>query len=349
VAGLLPAVMDDDRERGQRPGARRAPDVGWHRDPPLNGGRVSSGFSETFPRALPASGGTMISMEHDTERHDHGDGLHEDLARLATRRDALRIFGAGGAAAILSALGASRAPAATPTAEVPTETAGPYPGDGSNGPDVLDDSGIVRHDIRRSFGSSRTLAKGVPLRVNLTVTDAAKDYAPMAGAAVYLWHCDRAGRYSMYSSGVEDENYLRGIAKTDSDGTAWFRTIFPACYSGRWPHIHFEVYPDQASITDAGNAIATSQVALPEATCNEVYAQTGYEASVSNLSRVSLTSDNVFGDDGGVHELATVTGDVTNGYSVALEVGVDTTTTPTAGSAPAGGSGGGPGGAPPSR
>src|SRR6185503_9822632 len=150
-----------------------------------------------------------ISMEHDTERHDHGDGLHEDLARLATRRDALRIFGAGGAAAILSALGASRAPAATPTGEVPTETAGPYPGDGSNGPDVLDDSGIVRHDIRRSFGSSRTLAKGVPLRVNLTVTDAAEDYAPMAGAAVYLWHCDRAGRYSMYSSGAEDENYLR--------------------------------------------------------------------------------------------------------------------------------------------
>ena len=164
--------------------------------------------------------------------HDHGDGLHEDLVKLASRRDALRIFGAGGAAAILSTLGASRALAATPTAEVPTETAGPYPGDGSNGPDVLDDSGIVRHDIRRSFGSSRTLAKGVPLRVNLTVTDASKDYAPMAGAAVYLWHCDRAGRYSMYSSGVEDENYLRGIAKTDSDGTAWFRTIFPGVLLG---------------------------------------------------------------------------------------------------------------------
>jgi hypothetical protein len=55
----------------------------------------------------------------------------------------------------------------------------------------------------------------------------------------------------------------------------------------------------------------------------------------------------VFGDDGGIHELGTVTGDVTNGFSVSLAVGVDTTTTPTAGSAPAGG--GGPGGAPPSR
>src|SRR3954454_8495587 len=140
--------------------------------------------------------------------HDHGDGLHEDLVKLATRRDALRIFGAGSAAAILATLGATKALGATPPGEVPSETAGPYPGDGSNGPDVLDDAGIVRHDIRRSFGSSRTLAKGVPLRVNLTVTDAAKDYAPLSGLAVYLWHCDRAGRYSMYSSGVADENYL---------------------------------------------------------------------------------------------------------------------------------------------
>ena len=171
-------------------------------------------------------------MEHDSREPDHGDGLHEDLVKLASRRDALRIFGAGGAAAILATLGASTGAGRDADGEVPTETAGPYPGDGSNGPDVLDDSGIVRHDIRRSFGSSRTLAKGVPLRVNLTVTDASKDYAPMAGAAVYLWHCDRSGRYSMYSSGVEDENYLRGIAKTDSDGTAWFRTIFPALLLG---------------------------------------------------------------------------------------------------------------------
>src|SRR4051794_20763633 len=97
----------------------------------------------------------------DHDHHDHGDGLHEDLVKLATRRDALRIFGAGSAAAILATLGASTAErAGTPTGEVPTETAGPYPGDGSNGPDVLEDSGIVRHDMRRSFGSSRTLAKG---------------------------------------------------------------------------------------------------------------------------------------------------------------------------------------------
>jgi protocatechuate 3,4-dioxygenase beta subunit len=264
-------------------------------------------------------------MGHDTTHHDdhaHGDGLHEDLVKLASRRDALRMFGVGGAAAILTTLAPSGAFAATPTAEVPTETAGPYPGDGSNGPDVLDDSGIVRHDIRRSFGSSRTQAKGIPLRVNLTVTDASNDYAPMAGAAVYLWHCDRSGKYSMYSSGVEDENYLRGIAKTDSNGTAWFKTIFPACYSGRWPHIHFEVYSSVAKAVANGPIVKTSQIALPKTTCSKVYATSGYSASVRNLSQISLASDNVFSDDKAIHQLATVTGSVTKGFAANLTVGV---------------------------
>jgi protocatechuate 3,4-dioxygenase beta subunit len=257
-------------------------------------------------------------MHHD----DHGDGLHEDLARLASRRDALRIFGTGGAAAILATLGSTRALAATPAAEVPTETAGPYPGDGSNGPDVLDDAGIVRHDIRRSFGSRRTLAKGVPLRVNLTVTDAGKDHAPMAGAAVYLWHCDRAGRYSMYSPGVQDENYLRGIARTDGGGTAWFRTIFPACYAGRWPHIHFEVYSSVAKAVSHGPIVKTSQIALPGSICRRVYATSGYAGSRGNLARTSLSTDMVFSDDKAIRQLATVTGDVQRGYVADLTIGV---------------------------
>jgi protocatechuate 3,4-dioxygenase beta subunit len=43
-----------------------------------------------------------------------------------------------------------------------------------------------------------------------------------------------------------------------------FTSIFPACYPGRWPHVHFEVYAARADITDATKAIATSQVALPD-------------------------------------------------------------------------------------
>jgi protocatechuate 3,4-dioxygenase beta subunit len=262
-------------------------------------------------------------MSHDThDHHDHGDGLHEDLVRMASRRDALKLFGAGGAAAILGTLGASSAFAKTPTAVVPTETAGPYPGDGSNGVNVLDDSGIVRHDIRRSFGSSRTLATGVPLRVNLTVTRKAKDYAPLVGAAVYLWHADRLGRYSMYSSGVTDENYLRGIAKTNGNGTASFKTIFPGCYDGRWPHIHFEVYSSVAKATSGGPIVKTSQLALPQSICRRVYATSRYPTSASNLSRTSLSTDNVFRDDRAIHQLATVTGSVGKGYVANLTIAV---------------------------
>ena len=140
----------------------------------------------------------------------------------------------------------------------------------------------------------------------------------------------------------------------DASGTVRFTSVFPACYDGRWPHVHVEVYPDQAAITDPANAIATSQVALPQDACEAVYATSGYEASVSNLSRVSLTGDNVFGDDGGASQLATVTGDVPSGYTVRLAVGVDTTTTPTGGQlsgdgAPSGAPPGGPpAGGPPS-
>ena len=129
--------------------------------------------------------------------------------------------------------------------EIPDETAGPYPGDGSNGPDVLEESGIVRSDIRSSFGDASGTAEGVPMTLELALSDLANGGSAFAGVAVYVWHCDREGRYSMYSEGVEDQNYLRGAQVADDDGIVRFTSIFPACYSGRWPHIHFEVYPDR--------------------------------------------------------------------------------------------------------
>jgi protocatechuate 3,4-dioxygenase beta subunit len=235
--------------------------------------------------------------------------------------------------------------AATTTAgEIPDETAGPYPGDGSNGVDVLEQSGIVRSDIRSSIGGGAT-AEGVPMSLQLTVLDMANDDAPFADVAVYVWHCNAAGGYSMYSEGIEDETYLRGVQVADSSGTVTYTSIYPACYSGRWPHIHFEVYPDVDSITDSTKAIATSQVAMPEASSRTVYALAAYDGSTSNLDQVSLDSDNVFSDDSGALQLATVTGDATSGYQVSLTVRVDTSTTPSAGSAPS--SGGGGGGTPP--
>lgn len=275
-------------------------------------------------------------------------GLAFDVGTLLQRRQLLKAFGIGGLTLALTACGAASEAGG---GEIPDETAGPYPGDGSNGPDVLEQSGIVRSDIRSSFGESSGTAEGIPMTLELRITDLANGGAPFAGVAVYVWHCTREGLYSMYSEGVEDQNYLRGVQIADADGVVRFSSIFPACYSGRWPHIHFEVYPDEASITDSANAIATSQVALPEEACKAVYATAGYETSVRNLAQVTLASDSVFGDDGGASQLGKVTGSVEQGYSVSLTAGVDTRTEPGGGmGGPAGGDApgagmGGPGGA----
>ena len=273
----------------------------------------------------------------DDELVDQGLGF--DLGTLFNRRRMLTVLGLGAVTAGLAACGTSAS--ATSPGEIPDETAGPYPGDGSNGPNSLSDGGVVRSDIRSSFGTGSAVAQGVPMTLELTITDLANGGAPFAGTAVYVWHCDRDGNYSLYAEGLENENYLRGVQIADAAGKVRFTSIFPACYSGRWPHIHFEAYSDQASITDSGNAIATSQVALPKDACDAVYATAGYESSVDTLAGVTLDGDNVFGDDGGASQLGTVTGDTTAGYAVALTVPVDTTTEPAGGNAPAGG---GPGG-----
>lgn len=278
--------------------------------------------------------------EHGREIDEDHRGLVYDVQTLIGRRGALGIFGGVALTSLLAACGAtsSAAPTATatptgtptttptattdvPVTEIPDETAGPYPADGSNGIDVLDDSGIVRSDIRPSFGASTTVAEGIPLTVALTVRDAATG-AALSGRGVYLWHCDRGGNYSLYSRGFENENYLRGVQETDANGVVRFTTIYPACYAGRWPHIHFEVYDNLAGAVADGPIVKTSQLALPGETNDAVYATAGYEQSVRNASELSLQSDMVFGDDGGIFQLATMSGSVAAGYAAALTVGV---------------------------
>lgn len=294
----------------------------------------------------PAYEGRLLDRA-DEEVVDQGVAF--DVRTLVSRRVVLSLVGAGVGAVALAACATgssgdtasgSTSTSGTSTGEIPDETAGPYPGDGSNGVNALAESGIIRSDIRSSIGGGAT-AEGVPIALSLTVLDMADDDAPFTDVAVYVWHCDAAGGYSMYSEGIEDETYLRGVQVADSTGTVSYTSIYPACYTGRWPHIHFEVYPSVNDISDSANAISTSQIAMPKDVSETVYQLSGYENSTANLSQVSLDSDNVFGDDGGALQLATVTGDASSGYQVSLTVRVDTTTIPTAGAAPDGGGGGG--------
>lgn len=137
-----------------------------------------------------------------------------------------------------------------------------------------------------------------------------------------MWHCDREGGYSLYTEGVADENYLRGVQETDDRGRVTFTSVFPGCYPGRWPHIHFEVYGSLADATTATAITSTSQLALPKDVCDAVYATEGYESSVDNLGRLSLESDSVF-RDGHDQQLAVVKGSVAEVHRRADHRGVN--------------------------
>ncbi|MBX3594731.1 intradiol ring-cleavage dioxygenase [Sphingomonas sp.] len=307
----------------------------------------------------------MSEPLNDRDLHDHDRGLNHDLQvmeALASRRRALRWFAGAGTVALASACNSGSAssggtvsttatptptpsatatptptPTPTPTTSVsqcvadPTETNGPYPADGTNTSsgatsNVLTSSGVVRSDIRSSFvGSSTTTVAGVAVTLTLTLVDVNSSCAPLAGYAVYIWHCDAIGRYSLYD--VPAESWLRGVGVTDANGQVTFTTIFPGCYPGRWPHIHFEVFSSLATATGGRYASLISQLAMPAAACSAVYsgASATYSTSTSNFSRVTIASDGVFGDNSSAQiaqQTPTMTGSVSAGYTAVATIGL---------------------------
>jgi protocatechuate 3,4-dioxygenase beta subunit len=272
---------------------------------------------------------------------EHDLGLARDLDTLRRRRVLFGVAGLAGAAVLAaigcggggddttssSSSGSSSGSSGSSGSCVASaeETQGPFPADGSNTLDgsvvnALAASGIVRSDIRTSFGDLSGTAAGVPVTLKLTLVNTNSSCADLSGYAIYVWHCDRDGEYSIY--GATDQNYLRGVQATGADGVATFTTIFPACYSGRMPHIHIEVYRSTTTATSFSNKLKTTQLALPVDVCQTVYETAeGYSQSVTNLSQISFATDMVF-SDGTSTEMATVTGSVADGYVFALQVGV---------------------------
>lgn len=293
---------------------------------------------------------------------DHDRGLAHDLAMLRAldRRRALGLFGLAGGVMMLSGCGgddsvasASPTPTAsgsstptptttstpTPTAsssggtcvQFAAETNGPYPADGTNTSrgstsNVLTMAVFQRSDIRSSLVGSSTVAAGVLVDVTLTLVDVNSSCSPLAGYAVYLWHCNATGGYSLYD--LPAESYLRGIQVTDANGQVTFRTIFPGCYEGRYPHIHFEAFSSLANATSGNYARLISQLAMPSDACTTVYADSGvYGSSLSRFQRTSLTSDNIFGDNTAAQRTAmtlSMAGTAAAGYTASATVGIAT-------------------------
>ena len=189
---------------------------------------------------------------------------------------------------------------------------------------VLNLSGIVRSDVRTSIGSYSGTAAGIQLTLTITLVNTNLGCAPLSGYAIYLWHCDRDGKYSLYS--ITTQNYLRGVQVTDANGQVTFTTIIPACYSGRMPHIHIEVYPSLGVATSYTNKIKTTQFAIDRDFCTAFYAAaSGYSASISNLSAISFATDNVFSDDTAAQLAASTllpVGSIAAGYTGSMQLGL---------------------------
>lgn len=179
----------------------------------------------------------------------------------------------------------------TACADSPSETEGPYP--------TKSPTSYVIKDIR----SDRT---GVPLTVNITIQNVNNSCAALEGALVDIWHCDKDGNYSEYGS-LTTVHFLRGRQTTDSTGLAAFTSIFPGWYPGRAPHIHVHVY------NASGKSLLVTQIAFPTDVCDTVY--TTSSLYTKGKQDTANKSDNIFADSL-ASELATLSGSVSNGYTL---------------------------------
>jgi protocatechuate 3,4-dioxygenase beta subunit len=289
-------------------------------------------------------------------RDDHDLGLQHDLltmaALLRARRRVIGMVLGGGAVALVAGCGGSGSGSGTVATTSGTsggtsgagsggssscladssETNGPFPSDGTNTANgvlsnILLTSGVVRSDIRTSFGGMTGTAGGVPLTLNITLQNTNSACAVYPNAAIYIWHCTANGLYSLYSAGATAQNYLRGVQVTSASGAVSFTSVFPGCYAGRYPHIHFEVFATLGQATGASQARLVSQLAMPQAACNDVYANGGslYAGSAGNLAATSITADNVFGVISATQialMTPTMSGNAAAGYTANVNIGV---------------------------
>ena len=133
----------------------------------------------------------------------------------------------------------------------------------------------------RASARRRAWPAGVPLTVDLTIVDTKNGCTPLAGCAVYIWHCDQNGRYSMYSQGVTGRElparragHRRQRRRARSPASSRRRT------PGRWPHIHFEVFRAWRARPTARTRSRSRSSRCPADVCTAVYATDGYSQSV---------------------------------------------------------------------
>lgn len=187
----------------------------------------------------------------------------------------------------------------------PRETEGPFPLR-----QLLSRPEVVRRDLTEG-------KPGVPLALQLKVVDVNNGCRPIEGAGVYVWHCDREGRYSGYNES-RGETFFRGLQFADSRGVARFNTIYPGWYPNRVTHIHFQIYLEDPA---GSRATVTSQLAFPDSVTRTVYNSAGYAEHGQNSTVPSVAADSIFAD-GSELQMVTIEGDPVAGYVARLVVAI---------------------------
>jgi len=159
--------------------------------------------------------------------------------------------------------------------------------------------------VRRDITEGKA---GVPLTLRLRVLDVST-CKPIKGAAVDIWHCDALGVYS----GVQGNsaNFLRGVQRTDANGVATFRTVYPGWYRGRAVHIHVKVHV-------GGSVVHTGQFFFPANVTNVVAKRAPY--SRHGTPDTPNASDSIF-RNGGSRSMLKLTRSG-RGYVGAISMGV---------------------------
>jgi protocatechuate 3,4-dioxygenase beta subunit len=173
------------------------------------------------------------------------DSDDRPIGRLLSRRDALALLGATGAAVLASSMpgGAQQETGATggPSCVVrPEQEEGPY----------FVDERLNRSDIRSDPATGK-IKDGVPFALTMAVYRVGNGgCTPLPDAVVDLWHCDAFGAYSDVRDELFDtvgQKFLRGYQRTDHAGNARFVTIYPGWYPIRTVHMHFKIRTDPGS------------------------------------------------------------------------------------------------------
>jgi protocatechuate 3,4-dioxygenase beta subunit len=145
---------------------------------------------------------------------------------------------------------------------------------------------IANEKVRRNIREGQP---GVALALRLTVVDAGA-CKPITGAAVDIWHADAGGNYSGFgSNSTSGRTFLRGIQKTDANGSARFDTVYPGWYQGRTVHIHVLVHV-------GGNVLHTGQLFFSDALTDTIFARKPYNGRGQRDQRNS--TDSIYANGG---------------------------------------------------